>query len=187
MQATERDLSNINCHYYNNFDHYKNDCADFKAAHQQNRRRKRRQHKQRGRHQPHQPTPGRQQQQRGEGEMWCSYHRTSIHNNYRLLRQSGKQAQTRMPTSPKSIFRVFLGSAARGIFLCETTLTRSLASHSRRERSSLQPSPPKPERRRRRRGPSHSAQSRQQQRRGGELAPDHLLRVLSRLFSLRDR
>ena len=37
VQATERDLSKINCHYCNKFSHYKNDCADFKAAHQQNR------------------------------------------------------------------------------------------------------------------------------------------------------
>ena len=37
MQATGRDLSKINCHYCNKFGHYKNDCADFKAAHHQNR------------------------------------------------------------------------------------------------------------------------------------------------------
>ena len=64
MQATGRDLSKINCHYCNKFGYYKNDCADFKAAHQQNGRRKRRQHKQRGRHQPDQPKPSGQHQQR---------------------------------------------------------------------------------------------------------------------------
>ena len=64
MQATGRDLSKINCHYCNKFGYYKNDCADFKAAHQQNGRRKRRQHKQRGLHQPDQPKPSGQHQQR---------------------------------------------------------------------------------------------------------------------------
>ena len=37
MQATGRDLSKINCHYCNKFDHYENDCAGFKAAYHQNR------------------------------------------------------------------------------------------------------------------------------------------------------
>ena len=36
MQAIGPDLSNINCHYYNKFGHYKNDCAEFKAVHKQN-------------------------------------------------------------------------------------------------------------------------------------------------------
>ena len=66
MQATGRDLSRINCYYCNKFGHYKNDCADFKAAHHQNRRRRQRHHKQRGGHQPDQPKGG-QQQQRGGG------------------------------------------------------------------------------------------------------------------------
>ena len=35
MQATGRDLRKINCHYCNKFGHYKNDCANFKAAHHQ--------------------------------------------------------------------------------------------------------------------------------------------------------
>ena len=73
MQATGRGLSNINCYYCNNFSHYKNDCADFKAARQHNRQRRQRQHKQRGRHQSHQPKPGGQQQQRGGGQMWNSH------------------------------------------------------------------------------------------------------------------
>ena len=34
MQAIEPDLSNINCHYYSTFGHYKNDCAEFKAQRQ---------------------------------------------------------------------------------------------------------------------------------------------------------
>ena len=37
VQATGRDLSKISCCYCNKFGHYKNDCADFKAAHHQNR------------------------------------------------------------------------------------------------------------------------------------------------------
>ena len=36
MQATGRDLNNINCHYCNKFGHYKNDCTDFKTFRQQN-------------------------------------------------------------------------------------------------------------------------------------------------------
>ena len=36
MQATGRDLSNINCNYCNKFGHYQNNCTDFKAVHQQN-------------------------------------------------------------------------------------------------------------------------------------------------------
>ena len=90
-------------------------------------------------------------------------------------RQTGSTAT---PTSSKSALRAFLGSAVRGTSLYEMTPTRSPASHSWRERFSLRPSPPKLEWRRRK-GPSHSAQSGQQQRRGGELAPGHLLRVLS--------
>ena len=52
IQATGRDLSKINRYNCNKFGHYKNDCADFKAAHHQNRRRRQRHHKQRGGHQP---------------------------------------------------------------------------------------------------------------------------------------
>ena len=76
-----RDLSKISCHYCNKFGHYKNDCADFKATHDQNRRHRQRQHKQRGGHQLHQPKPGGQQQQRGGGQKWCSYHETTTHND----------------------------------------------------------------------------------------------------------
>ena len=68
MQATGRDLSKINCHDWNKVGYYKNDCADFKAAHRQNRRRRQRLYKQRGGHQPDQPKPGVQQQQRGGGK-----------------------------------------------------------------------------------------------------------------------
>ena len=67
-----------------------------------------------------------------------------------------RTGSTETPTSLKSVFRAFLGSAARGISLSEMTPTRSPASQSRQERSSLRPSPPKPEKRRRR-GPGHSA------------------------------
>ena len=81
MQATGRDHSKINCHYCNKFGHYKNDCADFKAANHQNRRRIQRHLKKRGLHQPDQPKPGGQQQQRGGGQMWCSYHKTTTHND----------------------------------------------------------------------------------------------------------
>ena len=81
MQATGWDLSKINCYYYNKFGHYKNDCADFKAAHHQNRQRRQRHDKQRGGHQPDQPKPGGQQQQRGGGQMRCSYHKTTTHND----------------------------------------------------------------------------------------------------------
>ena len=49
------------------------------------------------------------------------------------------------------------------------TPTGSPALHSRRERSSLQPSPPQDEWRRRRKGPDHLAQPRQQRRRGVNL------------------
>ena len=155
MQATGRDLSKINCHYCNKFGLSKNDCADFKAARQQNQRCRRRQHKQRGGHQPHQPKPRGQQQLRGEGKMWCSSTRPPPTTT--LIAAPGRQTgSTAMSPSPKSVLRVFLGSEARGIFLCEMIPTRSLASHSRRERSSLQLSPPKPQWRRRR-GASHSA------------------------------
>ena len=37
MQTTGRDLRKINCYYYKKFGHYKNDCADFKEVHHQNR------------------------------------------------------------------------------------------------------------------------------------------------------
>ena len=40
MQATGQDLSKINCHYCNKIHHYTKECADFKAAHHQNRRRR---------------------------------------------------------------------------------------------------------------------------------------------------
>ena len=81
MQATGRDLRKINCYHCNKFGHCTNDCADFKAAHHQNRRRRQRHHKQRGGHQADQPKPGGQQQQRGEGQMWCSYRKTTTHND----------------------------------------------------------------------------------------------------------
>ena len=81
MQATGRDLRKTNCHYCFLFGLYKNDCADFKAAQHRNRRRRQRYRKQRDGHQPDQPKTGGQQQQRGAGEMWCSYHKTTTHND----------------------------------------------------------------------------------------------------------
>ena len=60
---------------------YKNDCADFKAVHHQNRRRRQRHYKQRGGHQSDQPKPRGQQQQMGGGQIWCSYHKTTTHND----------------------------------------------------------------------------------------------------------
>ena len=152
MQATGRDLSKINCYFCNKFDHYKDECADFKAAHHQNRRRRQRHHKQRGGHQPDQPKPGGQQQQRGGGQMWCSYHKTTTHNDAdcHATPENGLNGNAHF-----ALLRAFLGSAVRWTSLCEMTATRSPASHSSRERSSLRLSPPKLEWRRR--GPGHSA------------------------------
>ena len=134
---TRRDLSNINYHYYNKFDHFKDNYAEFKAVHQQNQRRKRRQHKQLGGHQPRQPKPGQQQQ-----KVLVAQDR---HPTATPIAAPGRQTDsTATPTLLKSVLRVFLRSEARGIFLCKTTPTRSLEFHSRRERSSVQPSPPKP-------------------------------------------
>ena len=81
MQATGLDLSKINCYYCSTFSYYKNDCADFKAGHHQNRRCRQRHQKQRGGHQQDQSKPGGQQQQREGGQMWCSYHKTTTHND----------------------------------------------------------------------------------------------------------
>ena len=104
IKATGRDLSKINCYYCNKFGHYKNDCADFKAAHHQNRRRRQWRHKQRGGHQPDHPKPGGQQQQRGGGQMWCSYHKITIHNDAdcRATPANGPNGNA---TSPKSVLQ----------------------------------------------------------------------------------
>ena len=138
MQATERDLSKINCYYCNNFGHYKNDCTDFKAAHDQNRRRRQRHHKQRGGHQPEQPKPGGQRQQRGGGKIWCSYHKTTTHNDAdcRATPANGLNGNAHF-----AVFRAFLGSAVRGTSLCEMTPTRIPASHCWRGVYSLRLSP----------------------------------------------
>ena len=177
MQATGRDLSKINCYYFNTFGQYKNDCADFKAGHHQNRRRRQRHHKQRGGHEQDQPKPGGQQQQRGGGK--CGARITRPPPTTTPIAAPRRQTgSTATPTLPKSVLRALLGSAVRGTSLCEMTPTRSPASHSWREKSGLRLSPPKLEWRRKR-GPGHSAQSRQQRPRDGTLAPGHLFRVLS--------
>ena len=107
MQATGRGLRNLNCHYCNKFGHYKNDYAEFKAVQQQNQRRRQKQHKQRGGHQPHQPKRGVQQQQRRRREMWCSYHKTTTHNDADChprppngLKGNAHFAQVRPPSVP---------------------------------------------------------------------------------------
>ena len=81
LQATGRDLSNINCHCCNKFSQCKKDCAEFKAIHQQSQRYRRRQHKEGSRHQPHPPKPGGQQQQGGRRQMWCLYHNTTTRSD----------------------------------------------------------------------------------------------------------
>ena len=106
MQATGRDLSNIDCHYCNKFGHYKNDCAEFKAVYEQNQRRRRRQHKQRGGRQPHQPKPGEQQQQRGGGQTWCSYYKTTTHSDVDCRARPGKRLDGNAPFAqvrPRSV------------------------------------------------------------------------------------
>ena len=82
---------------------------------------------------------------RGEGGK-CGAHTTRPPPTVTPIAAPGQQTGLMVtPILPKSVFRVFMGSAARGIFLREKTLT-SPASHSRRERFSLQSSPPKPDR-----------------------------------------
>ena len=177
MQATRRNLSKLNCYYNNKFGHYKNDCANFKAAHHQNRRRRQRHHKQRCGHQPDQPKPADSSSRGERGK--CGAHITRpLPTTTPIAAPRRQTGSTATSTLPKSALRACLGSAVRGTSLCEMTPKRSPASHSWRERSSLRLSPPKLEWRRRK-GLGHSAQSRQQRPRGGEIAPGHLLRVLS--------
>ena len=140
MQATWRNLSNIDCHYCKTFGYSKNDCADVKVGRQRNQRRRQRQHKQQSGYQPHQSKPGGQQQQRGEEQIWCLYNKITTHSALNAA-PGRKIGSTATPTSLKSVSRVFLEFAARGIFLCETTSTKSPV-HSRRGRFRLQPSPP---------------------------------------------
>ena len=112
MQATKRDLK---CHFCNNSGHYKN-CTDFKAVRQQDQQRRQRQHKQRGRYQPHQSKP-RGSSSRGEGTK-CGAHITRPPPTVTPITVPGRQTgPTATPTSPKSVFRVFLESTARGMFL----------------------------------------------------------------------
>ena len=79
---------------------------------------------------------------RGEGDKYGA-HTTRLSPTVTPIATPGRQtSSSAIPTSPKSVLRVFLGSAARRIFLCETIPTRSPASHFWRERFSLRPSPP---------------------------------------------
>ena len=116
IQATGRDLSRINCHYCNKVGNYKIDCDDFKADHQQN---------------GHTDNGGTSSEaiisrisrsradsnNRGEGGK-CGAHITRPSPTTTPIaaprRQTGSTAK---PTSPKSVLRAFLGSAARGISL----------------------------------------------------------------------
>ena len=107
-QATGRDLSNTTCHYCNKFGHNKNDCAEMKATRQQNQRRRKRQHKKRGKNQPDQPKPGGKQQHRGGGQVWFSYHKTTIHrdDDYRAslanrLNGNARFTQVRPSSAPR--------------------------------------------------------------------------------------
>ena len=110
MQAMGRDLSNACIQYCKNFGHYKNECADFKVVRPQNQRRRQRQHKQRGGHQPHQPKPGGEKWQGDGGK--CGAHTTRPSPTVTTIAAPGRQTgPTAMPTSPKSVLRVFLGSA----------------------------------------------------------------------------
>ena len=125
MQAIGPDLSNLNCHDYNKFGHYKNDCNEFKAVNQQNQRRRRRLHKQRGGHQPHQPKPGGQQQQGGGGG--GGTHTTRPPPTTTPTATPGQQTGLMAtPISLESVFRAFPGSAARGISLSEMTRREAL-------------------------------------------------------------
>ena len=90
---------------------------------------------------------------RGEGGK-CGAHTTRPPLTATPTAAPGQQTgPTAAPTSPKFVLLVFLGSVVRGIFLCETTPTRSLASHSQQEISSLRLRLPKSEWRGRR-GPA---------------------------------
>ena len=124
MRAMGWDLSTTKLPYCNTFGLYKKDCVDLKTVRQQDQRRKPRQHKKRGGHQPHQPKPGGKQQQKGGRQMGCSYHKTTTHSDAECRARPENLAQQQRPSS-KPVLRVFLGSAARGIFLCKTTPTRS--------------------------------------------------------------
>ena len=146
MQATRRDLSKIICHYRNKFGHHKNDCGDFKAVHHQNRRRRHRHGTTSSEADISRISRSRaDSSSRGEGGK-CGAHTIRPLPTATPTAAPGRQTgSTATSTSPKSALRVSLGSAARGISLGETTLTRSPTSHSRRERSNLRRSPPKPE------------------------------------------
>ena len=224
MHATGRDFSKINCYYCNRFGHYKNDCADFKAAQQQNGRHRQRQHKQRGGHQPDQPKAGAQYQQREGGQMWCSYHKTTTHNDADCRARSANGlngnvhfAQVRLTNVPGicslwdlpvrddfdekpciSFLAIEVQPAAKPAMEEEkgarpfgpvlTAATEGWKTRPWPFTPRVEPQPAtKPAKAQIEEENGLSAQFRQQQRRGGELAPGHLLRVLSKPFPLEDR
>ena len=85
MQATGRDLSKINCLTTTSSATIRTTAPTSRQSIAKigdaDRRRRQLLHKQRGGHQPDQPKPGGQQQQRGEGQMWCSYNKTTTHSD----------------------------------------------------------------------------------------------------------
>ena len=144
MRATERDYSNINCHYCNKFGHdYKNDCATLRQSISRisdagdgktssdvdisciSRSR------------------GSSSTRREGGK--CGAHTVRPPPTTTPIAAPDRKAgSTVTRTLPKFVLRAFLGCAACEISLCEITPTRSPASRSRRERSSLPPSPLEP-------------------------------------------
>ena len=67
----------------------------------------------------------------GEGGKCCGHTTRQPPTTTPMATPGWQTGPTSTPTSPKSVLLVFLGSEARGIFLCEMTPMRSPASHSR--------------------------------------------------------
>ena len=112
MQATGRDLSKINCHNCKKCGHT-NDCADFEAAHHQNQRRR------------HGTTSSEADiSQISRSQVDSSRREEGRKGGARITRPPPtttpiaaprrQLGSTATPTSPKSVLRAFLGSAARG-------------------------------------------------------------------------
>ena len=109
--------------------------------------------------------------------MWCSFHKTTTHNDADCratpangLNGNAHFAQVRPPSVPGIC-------SSWDLPVRDDSDEKPCISFLAKE---VQPAA-KPAKARvwRRRGPGHSAQSRKQRPRGGELAPGHLLRVLS--------